>query len=147
VLQVIAWAAANGVSLMLYPAGKRKHLIAEEYVETHVVTAGVFLILAAKAPAAVWEVRRSARGASPRASSRSASTPATRPMRDRSARADRDRTERREHYGQLSGCLEKSWPGSSSTGKADSASANRCGQPGERLQPAARRITILVRLA
>jgi len=60
--RVKAWAAANGVPLIFCKAGERKHLIAEEYLETHVVTTGVFLILAAKAPAAVWKVHRSARG-------------------------------------------------------------------------------------
>ena len=42
-------------------AGERKHLIAEEYLETN-VSPGVFLILAARAPASVWKVHRSARG-------------------------------------------------------------------------------------
>src|SRR5712671_2053734 len=60
--RVKAWAAANGVPVIFCKAGERKHLIAEEYLETHVVTTGVFLILAAKAPAAVWKVHRSARG-------------------------------------------------------------------------------------
>jgi hypothetical protein len=60
--RVKAWAAANGVPLIFCKAGERKHLIAEEYLETHAVTTGVFLILAARAPAAVWKVHRSARG-------------------------------------------------------------------------------------
>ena len=60
--RVKAWAAANGVPVIFCTAGQRKHLIAGEYLETHVVTTGVFLILAAKAPAAVWKVHRSARG-------------------------------------------------------------------------------------
>ena len=34
---------------------QRKHLIAGEYLATHEVSAGVFLVLAAKAPARVWE--------------------------------------------------------------------------------------------
>ena len=61
--RVKAWAAANQVPLMYCTAGQRKHLIAEEYLETHVVRPGVFMILAAKAPATVWKVKRSARGA------------------------------------------------------------------------------------
>ena len=61
--RVKAWGKANGVPVMYCTAGERKHLIAEEYLETHAVTTGVFLILAAKAPAAVWKVRRSAAGA------------------------------------------------------------------------------------
>jgi hypothetical protein len=60
--RVKAWAAANGVPVIFCKAGERKHLIAEQYLETHVITTGVFLILAAKAPAAVWKVHRSARG-------------------------------------------------------------------------------------
>jgi hypothetical protein len=60
--RVKAWAAANGVPVIFCKAGERKHLVAEEYLQTHVVTTGVFLILAAKAPAAVWKVHRSARG-------------------------------------------------------------------------------------
>ena len=45
---------------MIYcKAGERKHLIAEEYLATHEVGTGVFLVLAAKAPARVWEVSRS----------------------------------------------------------------------------------------
>jgi len=54
-----AWAAANGVPVIYCKAGQRKHLIAEEYLATHEVRTGVFLVLAAKAPASVWEVRRS----------------------------------------------------------------------------------------
>ena len=60
--RVKAWAAANGVPVIFCKAGERKHLIAGEYLQTHVVTAGVFLVLAAKAPATVWKVHRSARG-------------------------------------------------------------------------------------
>ena len=61
--RVKGWAAANGVPVIFCKAGERKHLIAEEYLETHAVTTGVFLILAAKAPATVWKVHRSAAGA------------------------------------------------------------------------------------
>jgi hypothetical protein len=61
--RVKAWAAANEVPLIFCAAGERKHRIAEEYLETHTVTTGVFMILAAKAPATVWKVHRSARGA------------------------------------------------------------------------------------
>jgi hypothetical protein len=57
--RVKAWAAANGVPVIYCKAGQRKHLIAEEYLATHEVGTGVFLVLAAKAPASVWEVRRS----------------------------------------------------------------------------------------
>jgi hypothetical protein len=61
--RVKGWGKANGIPVIYCTAGERKHLIAEEYLETHAVTTGVFLILAAKAPAAVWKVRRSAAGA------------------------------------------------------------------------------------
>ncbi len=60
--RVKAWAAANGVPVIFCPAGQRKHLIAEQYLEENSVAPGVFLILAAKAPATVWKVKRSARG-------------------------------------------------------------------------------------
>src|ERR1700758_4835387 len=60
--RVKAGAAANGGPVIFWTSGQRKHLIAEEYLETHVVTAGVFLVLAAKAPATVWKVHRSPRG-------------------------------------------------------------------------------------
>ena len=43
----------DGVPLIFCTAGERKHLIAGQYLETHLVTTGVFLILAMKAPAAV----------------------------------------------------------------------------------------------
>jgi hypothetical protein len=56
--RVKAWAAANSVPVIYCKAGERKHLIAEEYLATHEVNTGVFLVLAAKAPARVWEVRR-----------------------------------------------------------------------------------------
>jgi hypothetical protein len=61
-LRLKAWAGANGVPLIFCKAGERKHLMAEEYLATHQVGTGVFLILAAKAPATVWKVHRSARG-------------------------------------------------------------------------------------
>ena len=60
--RVKAWAAANGVPLIFCKAGERKHRIAEEYLEENSVAPGVFLVLAAKAPASVWKVHRSARG-------------------------------------------------------------------------------------
>jgi hypothetical protein len=50
--RVKAWAAANGVAAIYCTAGERKHLIAEEYLATHEVSTGMFLVLAAKAPRA-----------------------------------------------------------------------------------------------
>jgi hypothetical protein len=60
--RVKAWAAANGVPVIYCKAGERKHLIAEEYLEEHSPGTGIFLVLAAKAPAGVWKVHRSAGG-------------------------------------------------------------------------------------
>jgi hypothetical protein len=57
--RVRAWAGANGVPVIDCKRGERKHRVAEEYLATHtVVGPAVFLILVAKAPATVWEVRR-----------------------------------------------------------------------------------------
>jgi hypothetical protein len=60
--RVKAWGQANGVPVIFCKAGERKHLIAGEYLATHAVGTGVFLVLVAKAPATVWKVHRSARG-------------------------------------------------------------------------------------
>jgi hypothetical protein len=58
--RVKAWANANGVPVIYCKAGERKHLIAGEHLAAHSPSGpGVFLVLAAKAPASVWEVRRS----------------------------------------------------------------------------------------
>ena len=56
------WAKANGVPVIDCKAGERKHQIAEEYLASHAVGRGVFLILVARAPARVWKVKRSAAG-------------------------------------------------------------------------------------
>jgi hypothetical protein len=60
--RVRAWAADNAVPVIDCTAGERKHLVAEEYLRTRSVGPGVFLILVARAPAMVWDVRRSADG-------------------------------------------------------------------------------------
>jgi hypothetical protein len=61
--RVRAWAAANGVPVIDCKAGERKHEIAERYLAEHpVARSGVFLVLVAKAPATVWDVRRSEGG-------------------------------------------------------------------------------------
>ncbi len=60
--RVKAWAAATGVPVIFCTAGERKHLIAEQYLEENSVSPGVFLVLAARAPASVQKVHRSARG-------------------------------------------------------------------------------------
>jgi hypothetical protein len=61
--RVKAWSKANDVPVVRCKSGERKHRIAEEYLATHAVGTGVFLVLVAKAPATVWKVKRSAAGA------------------------------------------------------------------------------------
>lgn len=60
--RVRAWANANAVPVIYCTAGERKHRIAEEYLATHAVRPGVFMVLVARAKARVWDVRRSADG-------------------------------------------------------------------------------------
>lgn len=60
--RVRGWAAANGVPVIDCKSGERKHRIAEEYLATHAVGTGVFLILVARASATTWDVRRSRGG-------------------------------------------------------------------------------------
>ena len=60
--RVRRWANANAVEVIDTTAGERKHRIAEEYLASHDVATGVFLILVARAPATVWDVRRSKNG-------------------------------------------------------------------------------------
>jgi hypothetical protein len=58
--RVRGFAKAHGIPVIDCRRGARKHDIAEEYLATHAVQRGLFLILVAKAPAPVWEVQRSA---------------------------------------------------------------------------------------
>jgi len=60
--RVRAWANAHEVPVIDCKRGERKHQLAEEYLATHIVGRGVFLILVARASAAVWEVTRSSSG-------------------------------------------------------------------------------------
>lgn len=60
--RVRAWAQAHQVPVIDCKRGERKHQLAEEYLATHTVGPGVFLILVARASAAVWEVTRSSSG-------------------------------------------------------------------------------------
>jgi hypothetical protein len=60
--RVRAFATAHRIPVIDCGRGERKHQIAEEYLATHTVGAGVFLILVARAAATVWEVKRSAKG-------------------------------------------------------------------------------------
>jgi hypothetical protein len=58
--RVKAWGQASDVPVIYCKAGERKHLIAEEHLAARPPSRpGVFLVLVAKAPARVWEVRRS----------------------------------------------------------------------------------------
>ncbi len=58
--RVKAWGQANDVPVIYCKAGERKHLIAQEHLAGRPPSRpGVFLVLVAKAPATVWEVRRS----------------------------------------------------------------------------------------
>ena len=54
-----AWAGARGIPMIDCKRGERKHRVAEDYLASHPVHVGVFLILVSRAPATVWEVRRS----------------------------------------------------------------------------------------
>ena len=60
--RVRGWAKANDVAVIDCKAGERKHLIAQEYLESGPVATGVFLVLVARAPATVWKVKRSKTG-------------------------------------------------------------------------------------
>ena len=60
--RVKAWGESAGVPVIYCKSGERKHLIAEEYLDSHTVGTGVFMVLAAKAPASVREVSRAASG-------------------------------------------------------------------------------------
>jgi hypothetical protein len=60
--RVHGFARAHGIPVIDCRRGERKHRIAEEYLATHSVKRGLFLILVGRAPATVWEVQRSAQG-------------------------------------------------------------------------------------
>jgi hypothetical protein len=60
--RVHGFARAHGIPIIDCRRGERKHRIAEEYLATHSVKRGLFLILVGRAMASVWEVQRSAQG-------------------------------------------------------------------------------------
>jgi hypothetical protein len=60
--RVHGFARAHGIPIIDCRRGERKHRIAEEYLTTHSVKRGLFLILVGRAMASVWEVQRSAQG-------------------------------------------------------------------------------------
>ncbi len=57
--RVRGWAKANDIPVIDCKAGERKHLIAQEHLDSGPVPVGVFLVLVARAPATVWKVKRS----------------------------------------------------------------------------------------
>jgi hypothetical protein len=60
--RVRAFAKAKGIPVIDCERGERKHLIAEEYLATHEVGRGVFMILVARAVSPTWRVTRSRSG-------------------------------------------------------------------------------------
>jgi hypothetical protein len=60
--RVRAFAKAKGIPVIDCERGERKHLIAEEYLATHDVGRGVFMILVARAVSPTWRVTRSKSG-------------------------------------------------------------------------------------
>lgn len=57
-----AWAKENSIPVVYSSPGERKHEIASEYLATHEVKPGLFMILVSKAPALVWEAQRTGTG-------------------------------------------------------------------------------------
>jgi hypothetical protein len=55
-------AKTHGIPVIDCRRGEKKHQLADEYLQTHTVRRGVFLILVARAVAPVWDVSRSAKG-------------------------------------------------------------------------------------
>jgi hypothetical protein len=60
--RVKARGKANGVPVLFCAAAERKHEIAERYLTENAISAGVFLVLVARARASVRKVKRSAGG-------------------------------------------------------------------------------------
>ena len=60
--RVHGWAKHHGIPLIHCAAGQRKHELAEQYLPEDPKYRGVFLVLVAKAPGLVWEVRHSDKG-------------------------------------------------------------------------------------
>jgi hypothetical protein len=55
--QVRAWAKAKAVPVGDCPPEERKHEMAEQYLPSQSVDPGLFVVLVAKSPAVVWDVR------------------------------------------------------------------------------------------
>ena len=60
--RVRGFAKAHRIPVIDCRRGERKHDVAEEYLASHTVKRGLFLILVARAIAPVWDVRRSRTG-------------------------------------------------------------------------------------
>jgi hypothetical protein len=60
--RVRGYAKAKGIPIIDCSPDDKKHQIAEEHLEKNPSVRGLFMILVARAPAKVWEVRRSKRG-------------------------------------------------------------------------------------
>jgi hypothetical protein len=60
--RVRGFAKPRGIPVIDCSRGERKHRIAEDYLATHHVGAGVFLILVARAVAPVWDVQHTKNG-------------------------------------------------------------------------------------
>ncbi len=60
--RVRGWAQANGIPVIDCSRGQRKHEIAAEYLASHRVELGVFLVLVARAQTRVWQVERGSSG-------------------------------------------------------------------------------------
>jgi hypothetical protein len=61
--RVPGFARAHGIPVIDCRRGERKHEIAEEYLATHTVKRGLFMILVARAIAPVWDVQHWSSGA------------------------------------------------------------------------------------
>ena len=60
--KLIAFAKSRDIPIIHCGADTRKHLLAEEYLAKNPGTKGLFIIIVAKAPVSLWEVKRFARG-------------------------------------------------------------------------------------
>ena len=77
--RVHAWANGHGIPLIHCPPDQRKHELAEKYLPADPQFRGLFLILVAKAPALVWEVRLSVSKSCSTVTNGSNAKPARRP--------------------------------------------------------------------
>ena len=60
--RVHGFARVHGIPIIDCRRRERQHRIAEEYLASHPVKRGLFLILVGPAMASVWDVQHSARG-------------------------------------------------------------------------------------